>query len=272
MSRYLLPALAVLAAVVLAALPASAQQGEPQRIAFAGGELTITETPDYEKVLAFDGRELAREYQVFFNRIAEVGDTEVAFFSVGPGGNACAPAALMVWRQQDGEVATATFDEDCATPAPAVTDDEVFFVPYLLPGQSAEVKAWSPDRGFRMHGTLAFAPEPDTDWASLDAADAYPLDLFRNAAVHAAAQALLGDAFGEVATGLGTAGMLDTTPGGLVWGRGCVPHACGISDTLVVVDTKARSIFFAQQGEPVRFWPERAAWPADAAALIPADF
>ena len=272
MSRYLPPALAVLAFAVLAALPASAQQDEPQRIAFAGGELTITETPDYEKVLAFDGRELAREYQVFFNRIAEVGDTEVAFFSVGPGGNACSPAALMVWRQQDGEVTTATFDEDCATPAPAVTDYEVFFVPYLLPGQTAEVKAWSPDQGFRMHGTLAFAPEPDTDWSSLDAAGSYPLDLFRNAAVHAAAQALLGDAFGEVATGLGTAGMLDTTPGGLVWGRGCVPHACGVSDTLVVVDTQARSLFFAQQGEPVRFWPERAAWPADAAALIPADF
>lgn len=267
-----LPMAAVL--IALAGIhPASAQQDEPQTFEFAGGQLTITQTPDYERVLTFNGRELAREFDVFFGRIANVGGTEVAFFSVGPGGNACAPAALMVWKEEGGDISTAKFDEQCATPSPAITDYEVFFVPYLMPGGSSDVKSWSPEGGFKMHGSISYAPEPDTDWSTLKTDDGtYPLDLFRNAAFHDAAKTLLGSNLAEVVEGLGTAAPIETTPEGLVVGRGCVPHACGMADTLLVLDPSQRTLFIAQQGEPTRFWPERAAWPAAVAAAIPDDF
>ena len=41
-------------------------------IPFEGGTLTITETADLDKILAFDGKELARNYVVYFDRIVEL--------------------------------------------------------------------------------------------------------------------------------------------------------------------------------------------------------
>lgn len=262
---------ATLVSALLAA-PAFAQDDAPEPVPFADGELTVTETDDFEKVLAFDGRELARDYVVMFDRIADVGGTDVAFFSVGPGGNACAPATVMVWKPQDGEVTSATFDKECDTPSAAVSDYAVFFVPYLLPGDTADVRAWNPQEGFRLHGVIAYAPEPGTGWDNLEpAAISHPLDLFRNAAIYAAAQSLLADDLSGVATGLGTAGAPEEA-GSLIYARGCVPHACGGSDTFMVVDRDAKALYFAQQGEETRFWPARDQWPQAAAGLIPSDF
>jgi hypothetical protein len=261
----------LLAALSFLAAPASAQD-ETERIPFAGGELTITQTEDYERILAFDGRELARDYMVFFDRIADVGGTEVAFFSVGAGGNACAPAVVMVWEAR-GEVTSESTEEDCRTPAPAITDNAAFFVPYLMPGETADVLIWTPDDGFSLHGRLAYAPKPGTGWDNFVAAAVYhPLDFFRNAAILDAAQALLGDDFADVVAGLGVSSEPEQAAGGLVTGRGCVPHACSLSDTFMVIHPATQHLFFAQQGEPTRFWPSRAEWPAEAAALIPSDF
>src|SRR5690606_16822896 len=125
----------------------------------------------------------------------------------------------------------------------------------------------------QVHGHLTYAPEPGTNWAGLEPASlAHPLDLFRNADVYAAAQRLLGDDLSDVTMGLGTAGRPEEAGDGVVQARGCVPHACGGSDTFVVVDTRAQSLYFAQQGEETRYWPARADWPAAAEALIPSDF
>jgi hypothetical protein len=258
---------------VQGALPALAQDEEPERIPFADGELTITQTPDYEKVLAFDGRELAREYFVFFDRIADVEGTEVAFVYVGPGGNACSPSVTMVWKPQDEEVSSQITEEDCATPSPAISDSSVFFVPYLLPGDQADVTRWAPGEGFSLHGRIAYAPQPDTSWATFDPASiGHPLDLFGNADIYAASQALLGDELSDVTIGLGTAGQPEIAPGGMLWARGCVPHACGVSDTFLVVDPAGQAVYFAQQGDETRFWPDRAGWPQSAAVLLPDDF
>lgn len=263
---------AIILLSALLILPAAAQDAE--RIDFAGGAFTITETADAEKVLAFNGKELARDYFISLDRVADVSGTDVAFFSVGPGGNACAPHTVMAWMPEGGEIETAALDDDCDSPAAAIGDYGVFFVPYLLPGATGDVTVWTPDEGFSLHGALSYAPQPGTDWASFDPAGvSHPMDLFRNAGVYAAAQALLGDELADVAIGLGVAGAPEIAADGLVSARGCVPHACGLSDSFIVVDSKARSVMIAQQGEPAaRFWPARDRWPAAAAALIPADF
>lgn len=266
----------VFAAAVLplfAVWPAPAQA--EQRFEFAGGELKITETADFEKVLAFDGRELARDYEVFLDRITDVGGTQVAFFGVGSGGNACAPAIAIVWQDHGGEVRSETFDAGCGTPSPAVSGYEVYFVPYLLPGASADVHVWGPVTGMRLHGRITYAPQPGTGWESFDPAQiSHPLDLFRNAAIYAAAQTQLGLALREFMTGLGTAAAPERTEGGLLYSRGCVPHGCGVSDSFVVVDAARERLYFAQQGGRTasRYWPARDRWPEDAAALLPEDF
>lgn len=258
----------------LAAL-AVAQEDAVESFAFAGGELTITQTPDYERVLAFDGRELARDYFVFLDRIDAVAGIDVAIVYVGSGGNACAPAVAMVWKPDDGNVRADVVGEgDCATPAPAISDNAVYFVPWLLPGQSARVRTWSPEDGLRLHGQITYVPEPDTTWSDLDgAAITHPLDFFRNADVYAAAQALLGHDLEAVATGLGTASRPERSEGGIWSATGCVPHACGVSDGFIAVDPSARAAYFAQQGEEgTDFWPSRDRWPAGVAAALPSAF
>src|SRR5919108_1537787 len=112
------------AAVLLWLLPFSIAlaQDEPQPpIPFEGGALTITETEDLDKVLAFNGKELARNYVVYLDKIVDLNGVKVALFAVGDGGNQCGPAEVMVWKPQGGEVKTKTVGEDCGAPPAAVT-------------------------------------------------------------------------------------------------------------------------------------------------------
>ena len=78
---------------------------QPQSYPFAGGTLTITETEDFDKVLAFDGKELTRNYVVNYDKTVEVGGQQVALFDVGDGGNQCGTATVIVWKPENGAVA-----------------------------------------------------------------------------------------------------------------------------------------------------------------------
>ena len=80
-------AFAGIAAAAAATGIATAGQTPPQSYPFASGTLTITETEDFDKVLAFNGKELTRNYVVNYDRIVEVGGQQVALFDVGDGGN-----------------------------------------------------------------------------------------------------------------------------------------------------------------------------------------
>jgi hypothetical protein len=253
-----------------AVLPAAAQD-EPQRpVAFAGGQLTITEEGNGEKVLSFDGRELARNYYVAYDRTVEVGGAEVALVAIGDGGNMCGPAVNIVWKPDGGEVEAVPAGADCGSPPAAVTADAIYFVPYLMPGESAPAQVWSPQDGMKVAGMLSFAPQPDTGWEDLAPVPANLLDAFSNAAVYAAARKLLGDALTEVATGLVVGSGPETLPSGIYYGSGCVPHACGVSDAFMAVDPAHRKLYFAQQQEAggARMWPEAAKWPREVRAAM----
>ena len=259
-------------AAALAWLPAAAQDNPPDSIDFGGGTLTITETPDGDKVLAFNGRELARNFVVFYDKTVEVGETEVALFAVGDGGNQCGPAEVLVWKDKARLIRSEIVGEnDCGAPPAAVSDSSIYFVPYLVPGSSAPAQIWSPEDGLRVAGTLTYAPQPDTGWKDLNASDMDSIvDAFANAAVYGAALSLLGKDLTEFATGLLTGGGVETLASGVIYGSGCVPHACGSSDAFMAVDAKGRKVYFAQQGdgpEP-RSWPKLSLWPGDVARAM----
>ena len=63
----------ILAALALAVsgIPAFAQTAEPEKHSFEGGTITITETDTGEKEIAYDGRLLASNYFVSFDREVE---------------------------------------------------------------------------------------------------------------------------------------------------------------------------------------------------------
>jgi len=258
-----------------ASAPALAQEDPPTSIPFAGGTLTITETPNLDRILAFDGKQLARNYVVLYDRTVELQGTKVALFAVGDGGNACGPATVIVWKPEDGGLKTTTVGEDCGAPPAAVTDDDIYFVPYLRPGASADVQSWSPENGLRVAGQMSYVSQPGTHWADLDPAKvAHPYDLFANGDFYAAARKVLGDKFSDVVLALSVSGGLEATASGVFYGSGCIPHACGEGNGFVAVDPKERAVWFAQQngGATPDAWPPLDNWPAEVRAAMTKSF
>lgn len=256
-------------ALALSLAPCAAQEQQP--IPFEGGLLTITEEDDFSKVLAFDGRELARDYFIFYDRTVEVAGSKVALFELADGGNACGTTVHIVWRPEGGEVEAVSAGEDCGSPPAAVTANAIYFVPFLIPGESSPVRVWSPESGMRLAGELHYAPQPGTGWRDLDAAAiGHIMDAFQNEAVYDAASKLLGGALGDVATGLIVSGGVETLASGTFYSSGCVPHACGSADAFMAVDANRQQLYFAQQqdGPLPLTWPAAATWPRQLRAAM----
>lgn len=237
-------------------------------IAFEGGQFTITQQEQYgEKVLAYDGKQLASNYDVFFEKIVEVGGVKVALFDVGDGGNQCGPASLIAWKPEGGTIQTTTVEQDeCGAPPVAVSESAIYYVPYLLPGDSKPALQWSPTSGLTTSGELSFTPEPGTDWKDVDPTK-YDniIDAFHNEAVYKAGQALLGKDMPDMATSLLVGGGTEKTASGAFYATGCVPHDCGGNDGFMAVDPAQHKVYFARRGdngEP-QAWPPVKEWPAD---------
>ncbi|TIQ28869.1 MAG: hypothetical protein E5X48_30935 [Mesorhizobium sp.] len=237
-------------------------------IAFEGGQFTITQQEQYgEKVLAYDGKQLASNYDVFFEKIVEVGGIKVALFDVGDGGNQCGPASVIAWKTEGGEIQTVTVEQDeCGAPPVAVSDSAIYYVPYLLPGETRPALQWSPTGGLTTSGNLTYTPESGTDWKDVDPSK-YDniIDAFHNEAVYKAAEALLGKDMPDVATSLLVGGGTEKTASGAFYASGCVPHDCGGNDGFMAVDPAKHQVYFARRGdngEP-QAWPDVKSWPAD---------
>jgi hypothetical protein len=248
------------------AAPADDDKQAP--IAFEGGQLTITQPEqDGEKVLAYDGKQLASNYDVFFDKIVKIGDVNVALVDVGDGGNQCGPAKVIVWKPKDGEIKTTTVEQDeCGAPPAAISDSAIYFVPYLLPGASQQALQWSPTEGLSIAGDLHYAPRPGTDWKDIDPSKYQNIiGAFHNEAVYRLAETLLGKDMPEMATSLLVGGGTEKTASGAFYASGCVPHDCGGNDGFMAVDAAKHQLYFARRGdngEPTT-WPAVSTWPAD---------
>lgn len=255
-------------AASIALLPtlAIAQDSEPQTIPFEGGNFTIVENAEGEKVLAYDGKELAKNYVAFHDRTVDVSDTKVAIFAVGDGGNACSPETVLAWKTEAGIQSTTIGAGKCDTPPAAVTAYNIFFIPYPLPGETLPVTTWDPENGLTMHGNLAYAPQPGTDWSDLDPKKFEDgiVAAFKNEAVYKAAQQLLGNDLPGFATSLLVNGGTESLPSGAFFATGCIPHACGGGNGFIAIDAKARKLYLAQQTETEpKAWPALTTWPGE---------
>lgn len=248
-----------------------AQQAEPEKIPFEGGVLTITETTDGDKAVAFDGEELARNYVAYFDRMIDLGETKVALFAVGDGGNQCGPSTVIVWKPKGEAVRTQSVGDECGAPPAAATAQSLYFVPYLTPGATGDVQVWSPDTGLTVAGSMSFTPQPDTRWDDLDPEKFDNIvQAFDNAEVYDAAKMLLGDSVNDFATGLLTGGGTEKTSDDIYFASGCVPHSCGSADSFMAVDKQNKKLFLAQQveGAAPQTWPAAEDWPATVLAAM----
>lgn len=242
--------------------------GASTSLDFEGGKLTITQAEEYgEKTLAYDGQELARNYQVMLDKVVTVGGVNVALVSVGNGGNACGPAEVLVWKPQGGAIRSiAVGEDDCGAPPAAITDNAIYFVPYLLPGDSKQALQWTPENGLTTLGRISYMPDPGTSWADVDVSKyGHIIDAFHNEAVYEAARKLLGEKLTEMVTSLLVSGAPETTASGSFYATGCVPHDCGGNDGFMAVDAGKRALYFTRDGDGGRpeSWPPMRKWPSD---------
>ncbi|MDX8462776.1 hypothetical protein [Mesorhizobium humile] len=247
---------------------AASDEDKQAPIPFEGGQLTITQPDqDGEKVLAYDGKQLASNYDVFFDKIVKIGDVNVALVDVGDGGNQCGPAKVIVWKPKDGAIQTTTVEQDeCGAPPAAVSDSAIYFVPYLLPGETRPALQWSPTEGLTTSGNLTYTPEPGTDWKDVDPSKLDNIiDAFHNEAVYKAGQALLGNDMPDMATSLLVGGGTEKTASGAFYATGCVPHDCGGNDGFMAIDPAKQKVYFARRGDndQPQAWPPLKDWPAD---------
>ncbi len=84
-----------------------------------------------------------------------------------------------------------------------------------------------PEKGLRVSGVLIFTPQPAPAGVRLPCESRFHRRrTFDNEAVYAEARKLLKDKLTDFATGLLTGGEVERTPSGVIYGSGCVPHAC----------------------------------------------
>ena len=243
-------------------------------IPFEGGQFTITQQePDGEKVLAYDGQKLASNYDVFFDRIVNIAGAEVALVDVGDGNidHLCGPPVMIVWKPKGGTIQGITVEQDeCGAPA-SVTDNVIYFVPYLLPGASKRAMQWSPTDGLTIAGNLTYMPDPGTGWKDVDVSKYEDMiDAFHNEAVYRDAAALLGNDMTVLAASFLAAGGTKTTASGIVYFDGCAPHNCGGNHGFMAVDAANQKLYFARSsGKPVMdAWPPVQSWPAEVKAAL----
>ncbi|TKB87776.1 MAG: hypothetical protein E5W81_09335, partial [Mesorhizobium sp.] len=164
-------------------------------------------------------------------------------------------------------IQTTTVEQDeCGAPPAAISDSVIYFVPYLLPGDSKPALQWSPTDGLTTSGNLTYMPEPATDWKDVDPSK-YDniIDAFHNEAVYKLAETLLGKDMPDMATSLLVGGGTEKTASGAFFASGCVPHDCGGNDGFMAVDPANHKLYFARRGDKPEpdAWPAVATWPAD---------
>lgn len=254
------------ALLLTAASPALAQEDIPAPVKFGEAEITFARGEDEEITVSYNGVELYRNFYVSFDRIVTLAGEEVALLSGGDGGNACGPNSLIVTLPVDSPDAKLEVIGACGSPAPAVTIDEIYYVPFLKPGAIEILKSWSPSTGLVDVGKLVFTPKTGTSWANLDPKTVSgPWDLFDNADIYAAGQALLGDKFDEVIAGLSVSGNPRFIDGKFIAVSGCAPHACGGQNGFFGIDLEKKQVYAGsrifEKGES--FWPaDLKTWPA----------
>lgn len=198
-------------------------------ISFEGGQLTITQQKRYgEKVLAFDGKELARNYEVDIDKIVDLGNVRVALVNVADGGNLCGPAKVIVWKPKGGTIQSTKVEQDrCGAPAAAISNGVIYFVPYLMPGASKPLQQWSPFEGLITSGNVIYTPEPGTGWKDIDSSRIDMIEIFRNEGVYKEAENLLGEKVTEIATHMIVSDGIDKTESGVFYASGCARTIAG---------------------------------------------
>jgi hypothetical protein len=263
-----------IAGALLLVPPAARAETVEQTMQFAGNEIEVVQTDDYDRVLRINGEEVFRDFQIFIERSVPLGGREVVLASAGPGGNACGSYPLILIPANDGTLTMATpLGTGCGLFAEvAATADRLVFMGYPQPGIPASIDQWQPRGGLEHVGRIEFEPAPETGWSTLDpAAVSHPIDLFSNGDVYRAIAALAGGDLGALAASLRVSGSPELVDGRFMVATGCTPHACGTADGFLAVDIEDRAVYAATDAtDTPAVWPAAGDWPQPLRARLEA--
>lgn len=243
---------------------------QPAPVPFAGGTFTITAGNDEEaeKVLTYEGKEIARDIYISFNRIAKIGDIDVALFYLGNGGAGCEDKPLILWKPQGAAALQSVMadKDECGQLSMAVADEAIYFVPSITPDDPKNMLLWTPQDGLRTAARLNFLPEPGTSWDDIDlSGDRGIIHAFNNEAVYEAAEKLLGDQLRDVADSLVITTRAQKTRSGIFYGSGNKPHLSSMGRAFMAVDAKNGKLYIAWKSDEseLRTWPTLKDWPKE---------
>ena len=131
-------------------------------------------------------------------------------------------------------------------------------MPHVPPGGTALIERWTPKDGITVAGRNLIHAQPETGWADFDPAKiTHPVDLFNNAELYAALQALAGERFIELADKLGTASPPTLIDGKFLTAPGCQPSACSSDKGFAGSDIEKKAVFAATRTEDgtETLWP-----------------
>ncbi|MCG7508475.1 hypothetical protein [Mesorhizobium retamae] len=257
-----------------AATNASANANEKlASVPFAGGTFTITEgngdEPPERMALNYEGKEIAHDYFISFNRVTKIGDIDVALFNLENGGAGCRPRVLIFWKKEGSATLQSerSEEDDCGQLWMAVADDVIYFMPDVLPGgDSKSVVQWTPLGGLATAGRLSFAPDPNTGWDDIDLSGGWGIvHAFTNEAVYKTAEKMLGGRLFNVAESLLISEDVRKTRSGVFYGSGNKPHNSSLGRAFMAVDAKDRKLYFylESDGSEPQAWPALKDWPKE---------
>lgn len=257
---------------LIAGLGTAVLADETMRV--AGHEIVVAGDTTGTATLAVDGEVLHENGVIFLDPEPwDLGGLMVVTGVAGSGGNACnAPPFVLAFPEGAPPQFYGPVDS-CAYLLPSVEAEALVFASEPLPGYAGESWVWTPGAGFAAGEPVGFVPNAQWD-AFPGLAGAHPADALTIAPVVEALQAGLGTEYEAFAERISDLGSGDLTAGGGYLGQACLKATCMEDWAILYLDPEAEAVFAAWavtgEAEPKLFPADKAAWPEEALAALPA--
>jgi hypothetical protein len=262
-----------------ALMPIAAFIAQPQTVwaqevlnnfSFNGHNFEIVQNAEtFEQELRYQGNVLISEYYI---SVEEKPYTqEVMGVLLSAGGNACPEYPALLQAPVGQPPAVFALPNECKGFDIAPTEAGIFLSYTPSIGLEAPSYLWKPESGLIFKAMIAFSPNPDLNWQSLQTSTpTHPIEALKNQDLYFAARDMMG---GHMLADFARAISVASAPvreADLIFTRGCYPHQCDSADSLMVVDVTNQKLYAAMNdfGTP-RSWPtEVASWPAAVRNII----
>jgi len=254
-------ALSVLA--VFASLAACSVAWAEEVGTLQGKLLTIEEAETFHKILKVGGETVLERPLISVERIFHGKTRDSAIIAVSDGGNMC-PAQYLVLSVIGDTIEQSDEVGNCSPPNSLVGPPERVQLTFSAYGNvEGEEWVWTPGDGMKLAAKTTAQPVAGTGWFNArDLLGQDPAAIFMNEEVSAAIKRAVGDAYPMLVDRTLVATPIAEVKPGILFGSGCMPHACDSDKSFVGLDLNKKQVFVGLKlsGKPVEAFPKQG-WP-----------